>query len=145
MPTNEERREVAARLRKLSNDALKEKKKNACELSEAVCERCDAFCTNYVCWSGTLNRLADLIEPEPERNTVNTTIGYAENIILEETYIGSSKHQSLYIFVTFPDLPKQEPMAIPISKEFAKEIIDLEAGEKAIPIKVDISIVTDKQ
>ena len=67
MPTNEERCEVAARLRKLSNDAIKEKKKNACELSEAVRERCDAFCTNYACWSGTLNRLADLIEPEPER------------------------------------------------------------------------------
>ena len=36
-------------------------------LSEAVGERCYAFCTNYACWSGTLNRLADLIEPEPEQ------------------------------------------------------------------------------
>lgn len=70
MPTNEERREIAARLRKLSNDALKEKKKNACELSQAVSERCDAFCTNYACWSGTLNHLADLIDPEPERTCV---------------------------------------------------------------------------
>lgn len=64
MPTNEERQEIARKLRKLSNDALKEKKKNACELSEAVGEMCYAFCTNYVCWSGTLNHLADLIEPD---------------------------------------------------------------------------------
>ena len=76
---------------------------------------------------------------------VSTTIGYAENLILEENYFGRSMHQSLYIFVTFPDCPKQGAITIPVSEEFAKEIVGLNAGEKAIPIKVDISIVTDNQ
>lgn len=63
MPTNEERREVAARLRGYEEDGL------CCygEAYDALCEACG--CGWDQDWQDMdLNyRLADLIEPEPER------------------------------------------------------------------------------
>lgn len=62
MPTNEERREVAARLRNYEN--LRE------SLGESpICAFLDALGVGYLDWKGVCNRLADLIEPEPERTT----------------------------------------------------------------------------
>ena len=60
MPTNEERREVAARLRNYEN--LRESFKES-----PICAFLDALGVEYLDWKGVCNRLADLIEPEPER------------------------------------------------------------------------------
>lgn len=60
MPTNEERREVAARLRNYEN--LRESFRES-----PVCAFLDALGVEYLDWKGVCNRLADLIEPEPER------------------------------------------------------------------------------
>ena len=60
MPTNEERREVAARLRNYEN--LRESFRES-----PICAFIDALWVGYLDWEGVCNRLADLIEPEPER------------------------------------------------------------------------------
>lgn len=59
MPTDDERREVARRLRAIDYDALKESL--ICVFLDAIGE------TGYLDWVGVAHRLADLIEPEPER------------------------------------------------------------------------------
>ena len=60
MPTNEERREVAARLRNYEN--LRESFRES-----PICAFIDALWIGYLDWEGVCSRLADLIEPEPER------------------------------------------------------------------------------
>lgn len=60
MPTNEERREVAARLRNYEN--LRESFRES-----PICAFLDALGVGYLDWKGVCNRLAELIEPEPER------------------------------------------------------------------------------
>ena len=61
MPTNEERREVAARLRNYAN--LRESFKES-----PICAFIDALgFGGYLDWEGVCSRLADLIEPETER------------------------------------------------------------------------------
>ena len=60
MPTNDERREVEARLR--NYDSLRESFKES-----PICSFIDALGVGYLDWNGVCNRLADLIEPEPER------------------------------------------------------------------------------
>ena len=65
MPTNEERREVAARLRDYDNlrESLRE---------SPICAFLDALgVEGYMDWKGVCNRLANLIEPEPERTCKN--------------------------------------------------------------------------
>lgn len=68
MPTNEERREVAARLREHARTVRCVSQ--ACVLNYCIGED---ECGNYGvegcegCFIKSLNRLADLIEPEPER------------------------------------------------------------------------------
>ena len=62
MPTNEERREVAARLRNYEN--LRESFRES-----PICAFIDALWIGYLDWEGVCSRLADLIEPEPERTT----------------------------------------------------------------------------
>ena len=59
MPTNEERREVAARLRNYEN--LRESFRES-----PICAFLDAMGVGYLDWKGVCNRLAELIEPEPE-------------------------------------------------------------------------------
>ena len=60
MPTNDERREVAARLRNYEN--LRESFRES-----PICAFLDALGVEYLDWKGVCNRLAELIEPEPER------------------------------------------------------------------------------
>lgn len=60
MPTDEERREVAARLRNYEN--LRESFRES-----PICAFLDVLGVGYIDWNGVCNRLADLIEPEPER------------------------------------------------------------------------------
>ena len=60
MPSNEERREVAARLRNYEN--LRESFRES-----PICALLDALGVGYLDWKGVCNRLAELIEPEPER------------------------------------------------------------------------------
>ena len=59
MPTNEERREVAARLRNYEN--LRESFRES-----PICAFIDALGVEYIDWKGVCNRLADIIEPEPD-------------------------------------------------------------------------------
>lgn len=67
MPTNDERRDVARKLRAIDYDALKESL--ICAFLDAIGE------TGYLDWVGVAHRLADLIEPEPERTCRMTKIG----------------------------------------------------------------------
>lgn len=60
MPTNDERRDVAARLRNYEN--LRESFRES-----PICAFLDALGVEYLDWKGVCNRLAELIEPEPER------------------------------------------------------------------------------
>ncbi len=61
MLTNEERREVAARLR--DYESLRE-----AFMESPLCAFLDALGVEvYIDWKGVVNLLADLIEPEPER------------------------------------------------------------------------------
>ena len=60
MPTNDERREVAARLRNYEN--LRESFRES-----PICAFLDALGVGYLDWKGVCNSLAELIEPEPER------------------------------------------------------------------------------
>ena len=60
MPTNDERREVAARLRNYEN--LRESFRES-----PICAFLDALGVEYLDWKNVCNRLAELIEPEPER------------------------------------------------------------------------------
>ena len=60
MISNEERREVAARLRNYEN--LRESFRES-----PICAFLDALGVEYLDWEGVCDRLADLIEPEPER------------------------------------------------------------------------------
>lgn len=60
MPTNDERREVAARLKNYEN--LRESFRES-----PICAFLDALGIEYLDWKGVCNRLADFIEPEPER------------------------------------------------------------------------------
>ena len=64
MATNKERREVAARLRNYEN--LRESFRES-----PICAFLDAMGVRYLDWEGVCNRLADLIEPEPERTCKN--------------------------------------------------------------------------
>ena len=64
MPTNKERQEVAARLRNYEN--LRESFRES-----PICAFIDALWVGYLDWEGVCNRLADLIEPEPERTCKN--------------------------------------------------------------------------
>lgn len=64
MPTNDERREVAARLRHIAEHGAPEWATSACCIAECLGE------DDYPLWNGSeklFARLADLIEPEPER------------------------------------------------------------------------------
>ena len=58
--TNEERRRVAARLRDFYNI-------RPMFMESAICGFLDVLNVDYLDWEGICNRLADLIEPEPER------------------------------------------------------------------------------
>lgn len=60
MITNEERKQVAARLRNYEN--LRESFRES-----PICAFLDALGVGYLDWKGVCDRLADLIEPEPER------------------------------------------------------------------------------
>lgn len=67
MPTNEERREIASELRRTARDTL-----NGYSFQRAV--EGIAFGTiGDRTWRQTLTRLADLIEPEPERTCTMAT------------------------------------------------------------------------
>ena len=59
MPTNEERREVAARLRNYANLRESFKESPICAFINAL-----GF-GGYLDWKGVCSRIADLIEPEP--------------------------------------------------------------------------------
>lgn len=60
MPTDEERREVASRLRDYERLRTMFTESNVCAFS-------DALGAGYLDWEQICARLADLIEPEPER------------------------------------------------------------------------------
>lgn len=74
MPTNEERKAVAARLRKLVIENFGFN--YSAHLGEAIGE-CVRLVSGHECLvEGGLNRLADLIEPEPEpERTIKPTSG----------------------------------------------------------------------
>lgn len=59
MISNNERREVAARLRNYEN--LRESFRES-----PICAFLDALGVGYLDWKGVCNRLADLIDPEPD-------------------------------------------------------------------------------
>lgn len=65
MPTNDERREVAARLRNYEN--LRESFRES-----PICAFLDALGVGYTDWKGVCNRLADLIDPEPDQEPERT-------------------------------------------------------------------------
>lgn len=76
MPTNEERREVAARLRKYirfakerdQNDEGKMINENGNVMFRNIAEAVGGNYANFIdSYEETLTKLADLIEPEPER------------------------------------------------------------------------------
>lgn len=68
MPTTDERREVAARLRDFESLRPVFKDSNICGFLEALG-------VGYMDWKGICDRLADLIEPEPERTCRNEATG----------------------------------------------------------------------
>lgn len=70
MPTNDERRDVARKLRAIDYDALKESL--ICAFLDAIGE------TGYLDWVGVAHRLADLIEPEPERTCEDVSKEYGK-------------------------------------------------------------------
>ena len=79
MISNDERREVAARLRNYEN--LRESSRES-----PICAFLDALGVGYLDWKGVCSRLADLIEPEPERTCKIENAGNVpENIIEIET------------------------------------------------------------
>ena len=61
MPTNEERREVAARLRNWESFRETFRESPICAVIDAL------GVEGYLDWRGVFELLADLIEPEPER------------------------------------------------------------------------------
>lgn len=70
MNSNEKRREVAARLRNYENLRESFRESPICAFVNAL-----GF-DGYLDWKGVCNRLADLIELEPERTCKNITDGY---------------------------------------------------------------------
>lgn len=69
MLTNDERREVAARLR--DYEGLRE-----AFMESPLCAFLDALgVEGYIDWNRVINILADLIEPEPERTCKNLSSG----------------------------------------------------------------------
>ena len=78
MPSLDERREVAARLRRIAKGGAPEWATTACCIAELLGE------DDYPLWSGSeklFDLLADLIEPEPERtcSIVDKYEGYASS------------------------------------------------------------------
>lgn len=73
MPTNDERREVAARLRNYEN--LRESFRES-----PICAFLDALGVGYLDWKGVCNCLADLIEPEPERTCMLTHVRWDDGM-----------------------------------------------------------------
>lgn len=76
MPTNNERREVAARLRKYTyyakkhdaNNPLEKKVENGNSMFRNIAQAVGGGCSNMTdTYEETLLKLIDLIEPEPER------------------------------------------------------------------------------
>lgn len=76
MPTNDERREVAARLRKYTyyakkhdaNNPLEKKVENGNSMFRNIAQAVGGGCSNMTdTYEETLLKLIDLIEPEPER------------------------------------------------------------------------------
>lgn len=70
-PTNEERREVAARLRDYE-------RLRAVFIESNVCAFSDALDSDYLDWEQICARLADLIEPEPELTCRNDADAWNE-------------------------------------------------------------------
>ena len=66
MNSNEERREIAARLR--NYESLRESFRES-----PICAFLDALGVEYLDWKGVCSRLSDLIEPEPEHTCKNIT------------------------------------------------------------------------
>lgn len=66
MPTNDERREVAARLREIDEDVWSRFSVEANDIRKAIG-------LSFFQRDSTVQRLADLIEPEPERTCRNVT------------------------------------------------------------------------
>lgn len=78
MPTDTERREVARRLRELDYADLQE---------SLICAYLDALgIEGYEDWIGIAHRLADLIEPEPER-TCHVESSHVEQEIGDYSYL----------------------------------------------------------
>ena len=75
MISNEERHDVAARLRNYEN--LRESFRES-----PICAFLDALGVEYLDWKGVCSRLADLIEPEPER-TCKLRESFTEPMTLE--------------------------------------------------------------
>lgn len=67
MPTNEERREVADRFRDFETLRPIFKESNICAFLEALGVK------GYLSWEDICEKLADLIEPEPERTCEHLT------------------------------------------------------------------------
>lgn len=78
MPTKEERREIAAMLRDHKSIYI-----SSCELSKHLGIDCTKYeyCTE--CKDASASRLADLIEPEPER-TCRVKKSYYDELLEEE-------------------------------------------------------------
>lgn len=93
MPTNEERSDVAARLRNYEN--LRESFRES-----PICAFLDALEVEYLDWKSICNLLADLIEPEPEHITTRHgkfKIRYGNKIPLCE-YCGYSIGDKRYSY-----------------------------------------------
>lgn len=99
--TNNERRAVAARLRYVAEHGAPEWETTACCIAECIGE------DDYPLWSGSgllFSKLADLIEPEPERtcrvvtdkNTVSQTQEIHTKYCSECSYVfGHEQHRQL--------------------------------------------------
>ena len=80
--TNDERRRVASRLRDFYNI-------RPMFMESVICGFLDVLDIGYLNWEGICNRLADLIEPEPERTCQN--LGREEGTIFELYDFGCSE------------------------------------------------------
>ena len=93
MPTNEERREVAARLRNWESFRETFRESPICAVIDAL------GVEGYLDWRGVFELLADLIEPEPERTCMDVNEAWSDfgaNVFDDDALDGFDKFEKVY-------------------------------------------------